>query len=277
MSEETKIYVAGANRRAKRLFEETRNPYWILRSLQLTKNFFAPSDWAVQALVRAAAKAMEDHEKGGVELSIDRVLGLRTKRGGTPSSKKAVAEDKLDEVLARIAILHAYYEISKETACEALYHSVDVVHASNLDFVTTEAAHGELAGFNPSGNRVKYGADGRGALRELLEKMEKFDSSPLRIQERTKIWSTTFAETLGCSLDTLIAKAHRKRNFSDFLGNKQDITKYLSHLMIQYSNYFGEEVMPRGLNARRWRGIDVASMRIRKDVAEFRDWMYRDR
>jgi len=279
MSEETREWIAQSNERAKRMFEDTKNPYWILYSLWLTKNFFSPSDWAVNAIVTAAADAISA-SNAGEELSLDKALGLKTKRGGTPVAKSAARDAKLGAALELVDILHLYFDISKEAACEFIYFSLDISHCSDLDGkADMDLLH--CASKRVAADEPKYAELpereilGRVAEREILGRVfdlyKELSEHEDHIQKRRAIWSTTFEQTLGISLETFIAKAHRvKRSTLERLkGEHPEL--YALRLHFAFLDAFApapDRLPPPYICGGRWRKPGFEKLSVRAEIAD---------
>jgi hypothetical protein len=220
---------------AKRMYEETGNSYWVLYSVFHKTAFdpesFESSDWATIALKLAVLSAFAKHENGA-DLSLDKQLGLKPRRGRSPAVKRAAIHEKTMRALKFAETIHALYDVSKEVACEIIFHSVDLEHARKTE---VREQHYAFDGI------MKHLSGIRAAAAEYHQgsKWQK---------RRKEIWSATFENTLGFSLETFIAKAHRSKPRAWDFEDDRNLTN---------------DDMPTDLGLSRWRGIDPHTLPVR--------------
>ncbi|RYE70797.1 MAG: hypothetical protein EOO81_07305 [Oxalobacteraceae bacterium] len=216
MREDRLDWAAGLERHAERMFKETGNPYYVVAAIAAarTAEWQSPK-WAVDALTKAVADAWWVSEMPGGELSVDRALGLRTKRGGTPPKRAAEKSSIEDGVFALVKTIHTCFELSVPTACEIVYRAIDYEYAkgaeewlpppgepnySDHDLERIGLTRSELAEI-----RVRE----KSSTAKIIEKDKNTDAVKSKLYQY-KHWTITHGDRLGYSLDKLIDRYYRE-------------------------------------------------------------------
>ena len=216
MMEERKDWAANRASHAKRMFEQTSNPYYLIEALAATSiGDFLPPDWALALLLKGVERAWVQANIDGDEISLDKALGLRTKRGGSPPRRSAKRLSAEDAVFHLVKNIHACFDLSIPDACEIVYHSVDKEFAEGMDEVLWKPKrHSKFSDedLNRLGiTREKYD-EIEESEKNISRKIVESDSSPDAVKEKLRLfdwWNVFRGERLGYGLDQLIDRYYR--------------------------------------------------------------------
>lgn len=214
MQEERFNWAAGMETHAKRMYDETGNPYYIVAAIAASRiaNWKTPA-WALEKLLDSTLEAWLLSNKNSMNLSIDKALGISTKRGGTPAKVRALKASVEQSVFDLIKTIHACFDASIPQICEIVFYAIDFDFAKEMEEIL----------YKPSN------AISQSYLDEIGMKQQEWDAIKKSEIERSEIimdsdshteavkaklrkfrwWEITNGDRLSYSLDQLIDRYHR--------------------------------------------------------------------
>lgn len=263
------------------MFKETGNPYYVVAAIAAARTAeWKVPEWAVDALTKAVADAWWVSEMPGGELSVDRALGLRTKRGGTPAKRSAEKSSIEDGVFALVKTIHTCFEVSVPTACEIVYMAIDFEYAKGAEEWLPSPEERDY-----SDDDLKKIGLSRCALAEVREREKKSTAQIIEKDKNTdavksklyqyKHWTITHGDRLGYGLDKLIDRYYReggKRTVPHGKASEKNMLFYDGAflLLIEYRCTHRIDIV-RGEDDPIQCKSAVADLRFRLDFKEFRD------
>ena len=121
-----------AEARAKRMFSETENPFYVVEAIAAARTAgWRTPEWALEYLLDAVNRSYWDGI-GLDKISIDNALGLKAKKGGTLRKLRAHRDDVEAIVFDDIFILMRCFDLSIPKACELIFNEIDFRFANEM-------------------------------------------------------------------------------------------------------------------------------------------------
>lgn len=235
MREERQKQASGLEAHAKRMYEETANPYWVVTAIAAARwGEFTPPKWALDILLKAVDTAWLQHEAFDTDVSIDASLGLHKLRGKKSNERSANRASIESSAFDLVKTIHTCFDVSIPKACELAYFAVDYDfsrHAEETLWRPTKGEHPLSPGitseeWNATNDRWK-------------ENSKRIISSPnhtTKVQAKLEIcawWTITHGDRLGYSLDQLIDRYYR-------VGGKRRVPhgKITEHEWLLFQGHF---------------------------------------
>jgi hypothetical protein len=232
--EERLDWAAGTERHAEAMYQATKNPYFVVLAIYAAQiaEWKAP-EWAVGALLDAVKKAYSA-SLGGTALSIDKALGISTKRGDSPVQLKGERQSKERSIFLLIRTLTYCFDVSIPDACEAIYYSIDFGFAQSMQ---ESLASDPLWVKKFDDERLSKIGMSRADLEKMIESERARESKIIEKRGRPqavkskllarKWWEVTRGDSLGYSLDQLINRYYRVGSKQKFDYGKASEETYL--------------------------------------------------
>lgn len=215
-SEERKDAACSFIMHSERMYQETKNPYFILRALHASNwGDFTPPEWALDALLKAVHGAMRKHNETGKRISLDDALGLSLKRGNAPCESRAHRASIERNSFDLVRTIHVCFDVPIPTACEIAYSAIDFNFARAWEEDLWKPREGVPR--LPLGMTLqqwteidaRHRAESECAIDALL------DPDVVKAKMRSgSLWSVTRGDRLGYGLDQFIDRYYR-------VGSKQ--------------------------------------------------------
>ena len=247
MVEERKTWAVNTVSHSERMYKETSNPYYVITALAATSiGDFLPPEWALEILLEGVRRAWSQANEDGKEISLDKALGLRAKRGGSPTRRGARRASVEDAVFQLVKIIHACFDLSIPSVCEVVYYSIDKVFADDMEECLWQPR-----------NRVIFSDESLkkiGITREHYDEIERKERNrsectvengghPKPVLEKLrayKWWDITRGERLGYSLDQFIDRYYRigsKRTVPHGHASEQLMLFFEGHRLLMSPEY----------------------------------------
>jgi hypothetical protein len=245
MREERLDWASSKLKHSELMFEVTQNPYYLVAAVATARiaEWKVP-DWALNALLDRVKESYFESERTGEDLSIDRALGLKTKRGGTPAHRKAWKTNLERSSFKLVQIIHYCFAISIPEACEIFFQSIDNEFAQGMEEYL----------FNPAKCMSQYEPMGN-ITREIMDEMDRkhIERSKKEIESgrhtadvvdklrRYAWWEVTRGDRLGYSLEKFIDRYYREgtKLKIDFGKASEDVYMHAQGLDLLFSSGIG--------------------------------------
>ena len=232
--------------RCDRMYQETRNPYFVLDALFAARwGEFTPPEWALAALLQAVEDAMRKHLRTNTRISLDDALGLALSRGKTPCETRAHRTLIERRSFALVRTIRACFDVAAPEACEIAYSAIDFDFARSWeeDLWQPRPFPEKLP---PSMTREQWNefdAHSRIESERQIAALACPDAVKRKMMSGS-LWSVTHGDQLGYGLEQFIDRYYRagskQRARLEHLGQVGDFLE--GHFLLQVPEHCTREI-----------------------------------
>lgn len=204
-----KSWALMAEARAKRMFSETENPFYVIEAITAARTAgWRIPEWALECLLDAVSRSYWN-SLALDKISIDDALGLQAKRGGTLKKVRAHRDDMEGSVFDDIFILKHCFKLSIEKACELVFNEVDFRFGSQMKMSIFDGCEITDDALKKSGMTRKFFDETNSQFRKLAELHTNSPLNSAAVNEKLaarKFFHINTGDRLGYGIDRLIER-----------------------------------------------------------------------